>query len=158
MKKLKLLLAFIIILMTSFPFALPGQKKLPDLSEASWRKADFIGLLDGVAAYNMYYHKDLKTIDSIDNKSVIINVILVYTPHGLKHRDELAITATTIAMEYLIGVDVSHERCFIYKYTSYSKDGDNYSHQNISFGLIYPDSGTVEEYYISLAKKLVKEK
>ena len=158
MKKLKLLLALIIILMTSFPFALQGQKKFPDLSEASWHKADFIGLLNGVTAYNLYYYKDLKTMDSID-KSVIIDVILVYTPYGLKHRDELGINANAIAMEYLIGVDVSQERCFVYGYTNYGKNGyENYSHQNTSFGLIYPDPGTVESFYVSLARKLVKEK
>ena len=158
MKKLKLLLAFIIILMTSFPFALQGQKKFLNLSEASWCKSDFIGMFNGVAAYDLYYRKDLKTMDG-ENKSVIITIIHVFTPYGLKHRDELDINANTIAMEYLIGVDISQDRCFVYEYTNYGKNGyENYSHRNESFGLIYPDPGTVESYYVSLARKLVKEK
>jgi hypothetical protein len=158
MKKLKLLLVSIIILMVSFPTVSQSQKKFPDLSDASWRKADFTGMLNGIVTYNLYYHKDLKTLDSMD-KSVIIDVILVYTPYGLKHRDDLDITANTTAMEYLIGVDINQDRCFVYEYINYDKNGnENYFHQNESFGLIYPDPGTVEAYYISLARKLVKEK
>jgi|GEM_PF-4985855 hypothetical protein len=160
MKKLKLPLTFIIILITSFTAVLQGQKKFPDLSEASWHKADFIGLLDGVEAYDLYYHKDFKILDlDNQNNSVIIDVIFVYTPYGLKHHDDLDIPANILATEYLIGVDINHDRCFVYGYTKYFKNGDGgYSHQNESFGLIYPDPGTVEAYYVSLAKKLVKEK
>ncbi len=148
----KVLLIAIVFLSSFCPEGIKGQENdFPNLSDG-WHKSEFIGLLNGADAYNLYYRKDYKKADN----SIVIQVILVYTSYGIKHYDDLGISSNTIAMEYKIGVDVNRDRCWITDYTKHFKNG-SYSGHNESPGLIYPDPGTLEAYYISLGKNLIRE-
>lgn len=124
-------------------------------SNRDWCKADFNGLYKGQASYDVYYHKDI----GVDENNVSMNIVIIYTPYGLANDPNASESIS--AIQYLLRVETSHGRYSVLSYTTYRKNGTNFTHEYAEdkIGYIYPlNDDDIEAKYIALAKKLLQEK
>lgn len=156
MKKINFLtLAIILVASLLTPAFSQDKVKYQAESGKDWCKADFSGLYKGKVSYDVYYHKDI----AVDENNVSMNIVIIYTPYGIAN-DPNASESITV-MQYLLRVETSHGRYSILSYTTYRKNGTNFTHEYAEdqIGYIYPlGDDDIEAKYIALAKKLLQEK
>ncbi|MFZ4631663.1 MAG: hypothetical protein ACOYL8_00470 [Patescibacteria group bacterium] len=155
MKKSTFFIAAIILIMV-LPIPVLAQNKTANQIDSSkvWTRADYIRMYNGKPAYDIYYNQE-SLADNVAN----INIMRIYNAYGLNNYSELGLNSRSIIAEsFLIGVDNSRGWYWIAAETRFYKNGENFYHKIESFGYIYPDPGSEGEYYLSLAKKIAKEK